>query len=105
MNRNKNTKRYGNRVFAVNESITDDTRITGLNNNDLIIGTSGTGKTGGYVIPALQYASGSLVVSDTKGQLYKRFGEELKGKGWHRNPRNRRTFVGRIYGCGRNPSQ
>lgn len=83
MNRNKNTKRYGNRVFAVNESITDDTRITGLNNNDLIIGTSGTGKTGGYVIPALQNVSGSLVVSDTKGQLYKHFGEELKGKGYN----------------------
>ena len=64
----KNNK-YGFRVFAQGEKITNDTRETGLNNNDLIIGTSGTGKTGGYVVPALQNICGSLVVSDTKCQL------------------------------------
>ena len=48
----KNKNRYGFRMLAENERISDDTRETGLNNNDLIIGTSGTGKTGGYVIPA-----------------------------------------------------
>ena len=73
---------YGKRVFAVGEEITNDTRISGLNNNDLIIGTAGRGKTGGYVIPNIQCIDGSLVVSDTKRQLYKRFGRDLKGKGY-----------------------
>ena len=77
----KNNK-YGFRVFAQGEKITNDTRETGLNNNDLIIGTSGTGKTGGYVVPALQNICGSLVVSDTKCQLARRFRRELERKGY-----------------------
>ena len=80
--RKKRDVHYGERIFAKGEKITNDTRETGLNNNDLIIGTSGTGKTGGYVIPALQNADGSLVVSDTKGQLARRFGKELEEKGY-----------------------
>ncbi len=75
-------RRYGERVFAVGEKISNNTRITGLNNNDLIIGTSGTGKTGGYVVPAIQNVDGSLVVSDTKGQLARRFRKELEKKGY-----------------------
>ncbi|MCM1060417.1 MAG: type IV secretory system conjugative DNA transfer family protein [Eubacterium sp.] len=51
-------------------------------NNDLIIGSSGCGKTGGYVVPNLQNLDGSIVVSDTKGQLYKMFSKELKSKGY-----------------------
>lgn len=70
------------RILAEGISVSNDTFVTGLNNNDLIIGSSGSGKTGGYVIPNLQNISESLVVSDTKGQLRKMFGEELKGKGY-----------------------
>ncbi len=63
------------RILAEGISVSNDTFVTGLNNNDLIIGSSGSGKTGGYVIPNLQNISESLVVSDTKGQLRKMFGE------------------------------
>lgn len=70
------------RILAEGISVSNDTFVTGLNNNDLIIGSSGSGKTGGYVIPNLQNISESLVVSDTKGQLRKMFGEELKSKGY-----------------------
>ena len=73
---------YGERILAENVTITNDTRITGLNNNDLIIGSSGCGKTGGYVIPNIQNIDGSLVVSDTKGQLERRFKDELIEKGY-----------------------
>lgn len=39
-----------NRILANGIAISNNTEVTGLNNNDLIIGSSGTGKTGGYVI-------------------------------------------------------
>ena len=72
----------GYRVLAEGIQVSNNTRETGLNNNDIIIGSSGTGKTGGYVIPNIQQITGSMVVSDTKGQLYKRFRGELKNRGY-----------------------
>ena len=80
--KNSTTLNYGIRILADGVSVTNDTRQTGLNNNDMIIGSSGSGKTGGYVIPNIQNIDGSLVVSDTKGQLSKRFTKELKAKGY-----------------------
>ena len=94
--------RYGVRIFAQGEEITNNTRVTGLNNNDLIIGTSGTGKTGGYVVPAIQSVSGSLVVSDTKGQLERRFRKELEAKGYKVHVID---FVNPGRSCGYNPLQ
>lgn len=70
------------RILAENVSVSNDTKATGLNNNDMIIGSSGSGKTGGYVIPNLQNISGSMVVSDTKGRLCRMFKNELKKKGY-----------------------
>ncbi|MCM1164820.1 MAG: type IV secretory system conjugative DNA transfer family protein [Lachnospiraceae bacterium] len=70
------------RILAKGVSVSNDTVSTRLNNNDLIIGSSGAGKTGGYVIPNLQNISGSMVVSDTKGQLARMFTDELKEKGY-----------------------
>lgn len=70
------------RILANGISISNNTQITGLNNNDLIIGSSGSSKTGGYVIPNLQNLSDSIVVSDTKGQLTKMFTNRLKARGY-----------------------
>lgn len=70
------------RILADGVSVSNDTTVTGLNNNDLIIGSSGSGKTGGYVIPNLQNINESIVVSDTKGQLRRMFSDELKSKGY-----------------------
>jgi len=70
------------RFLAKGVVVSNDTRITKLNNNDLIIGSSGSGKTGGYVIPNIQNISGSMVISDTKGQLYKMFRNKLENKGY-----------------------
>lgn len=70
------------RILANGISISNNTEITGLNNNDLIIGSSGIGKTGGYVIPNLQNLTDSIVVSDTKGQLTKMFTNRLKSRGY-----------------------
>ena len=100
MARTKKNNRYGQIVFAQNETMPEDTRITGLNNNVLVIGTSGTGKTGGYVIPAIQNVSGSLVVSDTKGQLEKNFRGRLEEMGYRVEVLD---FVNPHRSCGYNP--
>lgn len=42
---------------------------TGLNNNDLIIGPSGAGKTRGYVLPNILQCNESLIIADTKNTL------------------------------------
>lgn len=74
--------RYGRRILASNIEVSNDTRISGCNNNDIICGNSGSGKTGGYVIPNIQNIDSSMVVSDTKGQLARRFRGELERKGY-----------------------
>ena len=81
MNTTTNT-RYGKRILASDVEITNDTCISGCNNNDIVCGNSGSGKTGGYVIPNIQNIDGSLVVSDTKRQLEHRFRKELEEKGY-----------------------
>lgn len=58
-----------------------------LNNNTLIIGGSGSGKTRGYVLPNIlqccdsQY-SPSLVVTDPKGEILSKIGKYLKSCGY-----------------------
>ena len=70
------------RILAKDIFVPNDTHTTGLCNNDLIIGPSGSGKTGGYVIPNLLLSDQSMVVIDTKGLLYRRYGDYLKHKGF-----------------------
>ncbi len=55
---------------------------TGLNNNVLVVGASGAGKTRGYVIPNLMETEGSYVVSDPKGNLFRDYGPYLKSRGY-----------------------
>lgn len=78
----RNFPHYGKRILASNVEVTNDTRVSGCNNNDIVCGSSGSGKTGGYVVPNIQNIDGSLVVSDTKGQLERRFKSELRAKGY-----------------------
>lgn len=46
-----------NRILAQGKYINNNTWETGLNNNDLIIGVSGAGKTRSYVIPNIRKAT------------------------------------------------
>ena len=39
------------RILAKNVFASNDTWTTGINNNDLLVGPPGTGKTRGYVVP------------------------------------------------------
>lgn len=74
---NKNTN---NRILG--EGITISNSMMGINANDLITGTPGTGKTRGYVIPNLFSGDCSKIVADTKGNLYRRYGSALKAQGY-----------------------
>lgn len=70
------------RVLAQNIYVSNNTRETMLNNNDIVIGPSGCGKTGGYVIPNIRMNQGSMVVADTKGQLCRMLTPELERAGY-----------------------
>lgn len=69
------------RILAQGKTVSNDTRRTGLNNNDAVVGPSGSGKTRGYVIPNILQCGGSMVVTDTKGELYGELGEALEQEG------------------------
>ena len=61
------------RILARGELMSNSTRLTGINNNDLIIGPSGAGKTRGYVKPNIMQCNESMVIADTKGSLREEF--------------------------------
>ena len=70
------------RILAEGQLVSNDTWSTGLNNNDLIIGPSGAGKTRGYVIPNILQGNESLIVADTKNSLRGMLEKPLKKKGY-----------------------
>lgn len=59
-----------------------DCHRTQLNNNVLVVGASGAGKTRSIVIPNILMAEGSYVISDPKGNLYSMLGGYLKRQGY-----------------------
>lgn len=73
------------RILAQDCLIPNDTWVTHINNNDLIIGPSGAGKTRNYVKPNLLQCAlqgrESLVVADTKGSLIREAGPVLAAHG------------------------
>lgn len=83
MNNTINEKRYSVRYLGENFSVSNDTRLTHLNNNDLVVGSSGSSKTGSVVYAQLKsLTDSSLIVADTKGRLAGMFGGELAEKGY-----------------------
>ncbi|MCM1101012.1 MAG: type IV secretory system conjugative DNA transfer family protein [Acetatifactor muris] len=72
----------GRLMVAEGISYSRDCLETGLNNNVLVVGASGTGKTRSIVTPNLLQAVGSYVVSDPKGTLYDEYGDYLEAKGY-----------------------
>lgn len=70
------------RILAEGQLMNNDTWATGINNNDLIIGPSGAGKTRGYVKPNILQCNESMIVADTKGSLIQEVGPVLKSHGY-----------------------
>lgn len=70
------------RILAKDCYISNDTWATGLNNNDLIVGPSGAGKTRGYVKPNIMQCNESMIVADTKGSLLQEVRPVLEANGY-----------------------
>ena len=70
------------RILAKGVRVSNNTWDTGLNNNDLLVGPSGGGKTRGYVIPNILHAQDSLIITDTKGNLCRLYGKHLAERGY-----------------------
>lgn len=78
------------RILAEGVEVSNDTWKTGLNNNDLIIGPTGSGKTRHYIKPNLMQGAlpvtgtnpESFIVTDTKGNLRNEVGIVLKRSGF-----------------------
>lgn len=90
----------GQHILANNVTVGTDTWETGINNNVLIFGPSGAGKTRHYVKPNLLNGNESMVVSDTKGNLYKEIGPKLEKRGYIVKNIN---FTDLLAGSGYNP--
>lgn len=65
----KNGKEDQNMILTDDVSITMNTRQTFLNNNILVVGGSGSGKTRYFVKPNLLQCGCSYVITDPKGSL------------------------------------
>ncbi len=71
-----------NLIIADGQYYSRDCFETQLNNNVLVVGAAGAGKTRSVVSPNILQAFGSYVITDPKGQLHKKYGEYLKSRGY-----------------------
>lgn len=71
-----------NMIMTEEIQLSMDTRKTRRNNNVLVIGGSGTGKSRFLVIPNLMQANCSFVVTDPSGELLEAMGSFLEDQGY-----------------------
>lgn len=72
----------GETLLSANRSVNCDTWQSGLNNNVLVLGASGGGKTRNHIKPNLLQRQGSYIVLDCKGSLYREVGPFLAENGY-----------------------
>ena len=72
----------GKLILTTERSASMDSWQTGLNNNVLVLGSSGSGKTRNFLKPNLLECAGSYVVLDSKGRLYREVGPYLREHGY-----------------------
>lgn len=69
-------------ILGANKYFSMDGRVTHVNNNVIVVGRSGSGKTRYLVKPNLLQCNGSYVISDPKGMLRKEFESYFKDNGY-----------------------
>lgn len=72
-----------NRILSQNMRMSLNTRHTKLNNNVLIIGGSGAGKTFYEVKPNLMQRNSSFIITDPKGEILRAEGDMLRKNGYN----------------------
>ncbi len=70
-------------IFAKNSRRQLDDYVTKLNNNVIVMGTSGCGKTTSFVEPNIRQTVGIPIISDSKGNLVRKHGRFLEEEGYH----------------------
>lgn len=76
------TNYSGTHILADNFSFETDTWKSGTNNNVLVIGPTGAGKTRNYVKPNIIHSHESMIIMDTKGSLYGELADDLRNRGF-----------------------
>lgn len=71
-----------NKIFSQNIKTSIDARVTELNNNTLIIGGSGAGKTYRMVKPNLMEANSTYIITDPKGEILRSCGQYFTDIGY-----------------------
>lgn len=71
-----------NKIFSQGIRVSINPEVTDLNNNVLIVGGSGAGKTYREVSPNLLQANSSYVITDPKGEILRKFGQYFKDIGY-----------------------
>lgn len=74
----------GELILTSTRSESMDSWVTGLNNNVLVLGCSGSGKTRNFLKPNLLQCEGSYVVLDSKGRLFREMGAVSERTRLHR---------------------
>ena len=74
--------KYGSMILPDGKYYSLDDYKTRLNNNVLVVGTTGAAKTRTVITPNLLECVGSYVVTDPKGNLYRQWGEYMKHHGY-----------------------
>ena len=69
-------------ILAENQYYDLNCYKTQLNNNVLVVGSPGSGKTRSIVSPNILQAVGSYIIVDPKGNLYGKYVDYLRGKGY-----------------------
>ena len=69
-------------ILAKGNTLTMDTRKSRLNNNIMLVGASGRGKTRNFIMPNILQMTGSYVISDPKGTIVKQVGKTLEKNGY-----------------------
>ena len=72
----------GQLILTSEHAASMDSWATGLNNNVLVLGCSGSGKTRNFLKPNLLQCEGSYVVLDSKGRLYDEMAPFLRAHGY-----------------------
>ena len=73
---------FNNMILTDSISLNMDTHVTRRNNNVLVVGGSGAGKTRFLIKPNLLQANCSFVVTDPSGEIVEAEGEMLRRKGY-----------------------
>ena len=82
LDKKKSKKFSDNIILTKTEQISKNMKVSGMNRHLLMVGRPGTGKSRYFFKPNILNATGSLVITDPKGELLRDCGTSLKKRGY-----------------------